>query len=74
MPKLKRDGTTSTVLCRHFRQKRMYIQGAGPNPQAFEPASFAHCWCLRTLRQYGPDDASVEPEGCRPGRGCFEER
>jgi hypothetical protein len=28
--------------------------------------------CLRTCQAWGPDDDVAAPEGCQPGRGCFE--
>lgn len=28
--------------------------------------------CLLTAQSWGPDDDVCTPEGCQPGRGCFE--
>ncbi len=27
--------------------------------------------CLKTMDAHGPDEEDVEPELCRPGRGCW---
>lgn len=31
------------------------------------------CWCNRTLREIGEDDAPVDPTTCRPERSCYVE-
>lgn len=63
---------TAPGICRNFRQKVMYLSGGGPDLEQYNPASTAHCWCLRTLDVFGPDDQRVDPLECRPGRSCFE--
>ena len=34
-------------------------------------ADVAIFWCLKTMREQGPDDADVSPAACRPGRSCY---
>ena len=29
-------------------------------------------WCLQTCEPVGPDDELAAPEGCRPGRECYD--
>lgn len=59
-------------LCRHFRAKKMYTVGGNPSHQTLTTDSIAHCWCLHTIREFGPDNKLVDLEYCCPGRGCFE--
>lgn len=63
---------TKVVLCQSFRQKTMYLGGAEPDMERYNPSSSAHCWCVRTLAVFGPDDRRVDPDECCAGRSCYE--
>ena len=67
-----REQPTKVLLCQSFRQKTMYLGGGDTDLERYDPASSAHCWCLRTLGVFGPDDRRVDPEECCAGRSCFE--
>ncbi len=64
--------TTAAAVCRHFRQKRMYLGGSEAEVERLDPLSFAHCWCLETQQAFGPDDLRVDPDECVAGRRCYE--
>ncbi|NUQ01389.1 MAG: hypothetical protein HUU35_16215 [Armatimonadetes bacterium] len=65
-------GPERRVVCRHFRQKTMYLGGAEPDLARFNADSAAHCWCLHTQQAFGPDDRRVDPADCLTERPCFE--
>lgn len=57
-------------MCRHFRYKPFRLAGM---EVAIDPADgplVAHCWCVLTQREFGPDDQPVHLDDCRPGRAC----
>jgi hypothetical protein len=59
--------------CRHLRTNGMYIfDGAsdGTDDDDYEPSA---CWCLQTMKSFGPDDDLVGRRECRDsGRPCYE--
>jgi hypothetical protein len=56
--------------CRHLRYNGMYIFD-GQSDDDDEEASA--CWCLQTMKSYGPDDSLVGRRECRDsGRPCYE--
>ncbi|MDE3137760.1 MAG: hypothetical protein KGL59_14370 [Acidobacteriota bacterium] len=57
-------------LCRLLRTKTMFYQS--DDVSAAAPELRGPYWCSRTQGIYGPDDQLVEPEQCKPGRGCCE--
>jgi hypothetical protein len=57
-------------LCRLLRTKTMFYQTDDAGAAA--PELRGPYWCSRTQGIYGPDDKLVEPEECKPGRGCCE--
>ena len=61
-----------TPRCSLLRSKGMYLP---PNPLADqtspEGSATAVFWCLKTMKMVGPDDSSVDPRACVPGRSCF---
>ncbi len=62
-------------LCRHLRNKSMFIPALAEDPPADPEASerSGHCWCNRTLTETGPDDRPVGTRTCSPARSCFED-
>ncbi|HEV3410086.1 MAG TPA: hypothetical protein VG095_07320, partial [Chthoniobacterales bacterium] len=60
--------------CRHLRTKKMYVpaQEEAAFSDKFDPNSFNHCWCNRTMTEIGEDDRLVSFRGCtNPQRRCF---
>jgi hypothetical protein len=62
-----------TPVCRHLRNKEMYVQGQDCE-EAFVSSQSSGYRCLRTQFVTGPDDALCLPELCQPGRDCFVAR
>jgi hypothetical protein len=59
--------------CRHLRNKGMYIynDGRGHDPHSGYDSSIY--WCLKTLKNAGPDDEIVGGSDCRDTqRTCYE--
>jgi hypothetical protein len=60
-------------LCRYLRSNGMYIfdaQPGGSDDPDYEPSG---CWCLQTMKLFGPDDDLVGPQECRDSdRACYE--
>jgi hypothetical protein len=59
-------------LCRHLRTKAWYVPDSFRDRDFSESSSTTQCWCLRTLRAFGPDGDLVTPEACTDERLCFE--
>lgn len=77
------ESTTATLigtepappLCQHLRSKRMYVTNsfeveAGSDED--REHCYGHCWCLKTMYDFGPDDQRVHRKACQPGRACYE--
>ncbi len=65
----------SMDLCRNLRWKSYYGAGLRSRDEALQLASrndvpFS---CLKTCRQWGPDDGPATPEGCTSARSCYED-
>ena len=60
------------TICRHYRTKSMYTAGPDADPTRLRTDNLAHCWCLKTLTQFGPDQDPVDHADCVAGRRCFE--
>ena len=79
MPDLDRDHDLLPILdpasppCRHLRNKGMYVYTDG-SPRAAHPGyDNAIHWCLRTMKDLGPDNALVAGADCRDSaRSCYE--
>jgi hypothetical protein len=61
------------AMCRHLRSNGMYIfdnLSDGNEDDDYQPSA---CWCLHTMKNYGPDDDFVGRRECRDsGRSCYE--
>ncbi len=59
------------AVCRHLRHKGMYVYTDGNLPG--EDQQSAICWCLRSMKDHGPDDRFVDKaDCCDPARSCYE--
>ena len=62
-----------TAPCRHLRSKGMYVYTDGQYGQADEDYDNTAYWCLKSMRNFGPDDEIVgRPECNEPSRTCYE--
>lgn len=64
-------------ICRHLRNKVMYVPGREATNFADESESPAasYCWCNKTMTEIGTDNRLVSPEGCSsPERTCYQPR
>lgn len=63
----------SLVPCRNLRHQGMYVytDGRGRDPDKdYDSTIF---WCLKTMKDYGPDDEPADGRACRnPARSCYE--
>jgi len=58
--------------CRHLRSKGMYVYTDNPD-EAHEEGDTTAYWCLKSMKDFGPDDEPVNRPDCRnPGRSCYE--
>ena len=59
--------------CRHLRNKGMYVYSDGQGPEPHEDYDNSIFWCVKTLKEYGPDDEMVGRADCHnPARSCYE--
>ena len=59
--------------CRHLRCKGMYVYSDMPEDDLHEEDGNTAYWCLKTMKEFGPDDGLVGGHDCRdPGRSCYE--
>jgi hypothetical protein len=62
-----------TPPCRHLRNKGMFIYTDDSSRAMHEGHDSNHCWCIHTMKAFGPDDELVAGDDCRnPERGCYE--
>jgi hypothetical protein len=62
-----------SVPCRHLRNKGMYVYSDGNGGQSHEDYDNTIYWCLKTMKDFGPDDEMVAGADCRnPSRTCYE--
>jgi hypothetical protein len=59
--------------CRHLRNKGMYVYTDGATRASHPGYDNAIHWCLRTMKDIGPDDGLVGRDDCRNAeRPCYE--
>lgn len=72
-PRAAKPAARRPAPCRHLRSNGMYIfDGVSGDAEGeeYEPSS---CWCLHTMKNFGPDDAFVSVQECRDTeRKCYE--
>jgi hypothetical protein len=60
-------------LCRHLRSKGMYVFTDGPDADTTKDYDDTAYWCLRTMKEFGPDEEMVGAALCRTtARPCYE--
>jgi hypothetical protein len=68
-------GTESTEVqspfCGDLRSKKFFMLDVLPTEEDQFLDSTQHCWCYQTQQVVGPDNLSVHPSECRPGRSCY---
>lgn len=57
--------------CQHIRSKAIYVTGR-LHPDHTDEDGSHYCWCNLTQHVIGPDQSSVAPRECGPGRGCYK--
>ena len=59
--------------CRHLRSKGMYVYTDGQAFDSHDDYDTTLCWCLKTMKDFGPDASEVGVHECRdPARSCYE--
>jgi hypothetical protein len=68
-------GTAQTPAppCRHLRSKGMYVYSDGQDQGSDEDFDNSIYWCLKTMKEFGPDDEMVSGPDCRNAqRSCYQ--
>jgi len=61
------------IPCRHLRNKGMYVYTDGVSGESHEDYDNTIFWCLKTMKEFGPDDDLVGRDECQdPERSCYE--
>ena len=72
-PAAQPEPVLSTVPCRHLRNKGMYVYSDGNGGQTHEDYDNTIYWCVKTMKEYGPDDEIVAGPDCHNTlRTCYE--
>lgn len=59
--------------CRHLRNKGMYVYTDGSGGESHDDYDNSIYWCVKTMKDFGPDDEMVGRADCRdPARPCYE--
>lgn len=62
-------------VCRHLRNKVMYVPGREKDDFDAESPAANYCWCNKTMNEIGQDDGLVGIEKCSsPERACYRAR
>lgn len=72
MSNTETEEVPQSPLCRELRSKKFFYLEALPLSASDIRDASGHCWCRRTMQVVGPDGNRVRPEGCTPGRDCYE--
>ena len=59
------------AACRHLRSKQYYMDYSG-HASGIEHGLEVPCWCLKTMKSEGPDNAMASHAECTTDRPCFE--
>jgi hypothetical protein len=62
-----------TSPCRHLRSKGMYVYTDAQDGDAHEDYDNTAYWCLKSMKNFGPDDEIVGRLECNnQSRTCYE--
>jgi hypothetical protein len=62
-----------SIPCRHLRNKGMYVYSDGLSGESHDDYDNSVYWCLKTMKDFGPDGDFVAGPDCRnPSRSCYE--
>jgi hypothetical protein len=60
-------------LCRHLRSGGMYVYSDDQDRGSDDEYQNTVYWCVKSLKNFGPDDELVGRSECRdPARSCYE--
>ncbi|MCK6623331.1 MAG: hypothetical protein HUU32_20180 [Calditrichaceae bacterium] len=59
-------------ICKFLRTKASYVPDLRNEHYMKRHHPYDQYYCLKTLHAVGPDDSSVCPQDCTPGRVCFQ--
>jgi hypothetical protein len=60
-------------VCRHLRNKGMFVYTDGSAGEAHEDYDSTVYWCNQSMKDFGPDDDHVGSLECRnTSRPCYE--
>ena len=70
---LRDDDFLPDDVCSGFRTKTMTLNTEHRRcaEEVKMTANTAYFYCLKTMREHGPDEDDVTPDFCRPGRDCY---
>jgi hypothetical protein len=72
-PAAQPEPVLSSVPCRHLRNKGMYVYSDGNGGEAHDDYDNTIYWCVKTMKEYGPDDEIVGGPDCHNTlRTCYE--
>ncbi len=57
--------------CKHLRSKQYYM-AASAHPSGSNSGAPIACWCLKTMKAFGPDYQRASDDHCTSSRRCFE--
>jgi hypothetical protein len=61
------------IPCRHLRTKSMYVFTDGTSQESDDEYDSSAYWCMKTMKDFGPDDDFVSKRDCRSTeRTCYE--
>jgi hypothetical protein len=65
------SNTVQSPFCGSLRSKKFFmLDGMASSEDDYLDAA-NHVWCCETQEVIGPDNKSVSPNGCTPGRSCY---
>ncbi|MDA0745177.1 MAG: hypothetical protein O2954_01580 [bacterium] len=67
----KMNGRPNLEFCKNLRTKRYYFSDEPPARYLAEETATTGYWCLRTMGNFGPDDAFACPGTCTAERMCY---
>ena len=71
---MKNQKTEKIQICRYLKGKNPFgtLEG-GSQPWTVTDDPNTIYWCVKSLGAGGPDNGSIDPKLCRPGRSCYKD-